>query len=205
MPVFAARIFTVVAAFMVLGVFSAAAQQPPSSRVRGTIERVEGETLIVTARDGSTQKLNLASDTIVTGLIKATLADVKPGSFIGVAGMPQADGTQKALEVHIFPEKARGFGEGFRQYDLRPNSTMTNATVAEEVDANDGKTLSVKYKDGEKKIEVTADTPVVSYVDGDKSELQAGAKIIAFGIKESDGTLSLKRVLVGRDGLTPPM
>jgi hypothetical protein len=188
-------------------VFPAAAQQQGPSRIRGTIESVDGNNnnLTVAARDGTTQKIGLASDVVVTGLVKTTLADVKPGSYIGVTGMPLADGSQKAIAIHIFPESARGTAEGFRQYDLRPNSTMTNATVAQEVDVNDGKSLSVKYRDGEKKVVVSPDTPIVNFVDGAKSELKAGAKIIAFVAKQSDGTLSSKRVLVGRDGITPPM
>ncbi len=199
-----------VAAAIVLAVVSGSApsfaQQQGPSRIRGTIDSVDGNTLVVTARDGSTQKIAVASDVVVTGLVKATLADVKSGSYIGVTGMPQADGSQKAIAIHIFPESARGTAEGFRPYDLRPNSTMTNATVAaQQVEGNDGKSLEVKYKDGEKKVVVTPDTPIVSFADGDKSELKAGAKIIAFVTKAGDGTLSSKRVLVGRDGLTPPM
>jgi hypothetical protein len=205
MPHITAKFLVIAAASALLHVLPAAAQQQGPSRIRGTIDSVDGSALTVTARDGSVQKINLASDVVVTGLVKTTLADVKPGSYIGVTGMPQADGSQKAIAIHIFPESARGTAEGFRQYDLRPNSTMTNATVAQQVDTNDGKSISVKYKDGEKKIDVPPDTPIVNFVDGDKSELKAGAKIIAFVVKQSDGTLSSKRVLVGRDGITPPM
>lgn len=146
-----AKLLAVTLACCLLNVFPASAQQLGPARIRGTIENVDGNSLTVIARDGSTQKIAIANDIVVTGLVKTTLADVKPGSYIGVTGMPQADGSQKAIAIHIFPESARGTAEGFRQYDLRPNSTMTNATVAQEVDANDGKSLSVKYKDGEKK------------------------------------------------------
>jgi hypothetical protein len=205
MPNITAKLLAATVSCALLNVFPAAAQQQGPSRIRGTIESVDGNNLTVAARDGTTQKIGLASDVVVTGLVKTTLADVKPGSYIGVTGMPLADGSQKAIAVHIFPESARGTAEGFRQYDLRPNSTMTNATVAQEVDANDGKSLSVKYKDGEKKVVVSPDTPIVNFVDGAKSELKAGAKIIAFVAKQSDGTLWSKRVLVGRDGITPPM
>lgn len=204
------KILKFVAAAIVLAVVSGSgpsfAQQQGPSRIRGTIDSVDGSTLTVTARDGSTQKIAVTGDVVVTGLVKATLADVKSGSYIGVTGMPQADGSQKAIAIHIFPESARGTAEGFRPYDLRPNSTMTNATVAaQQVEGNDGKSLEVKYKDGEMKVMVTPDTPIVSFADGDKSELKAGAKIIAFVTKSSDGTLSSKRVMVGRDGITPPM
>jgi hypothetical protein len=185
--------------------FPTAAQQQGPSRIRGTIESVDSNNLTVAARDGTMRKIGLASDVIVTSLVKTTLADVKPGSYIGVTGIPLAGGSQEAIAIHIFPESARGTAEGFRQYDLRPKSTMTNATVAQEVDANDGKSLSVKYKDGEKKVVVSPDTPIVNFVDGTKSELTAGAKIIAFVAKQSDGTLSSKHVLAGRDGIMPPM
>src|SRR5258708_13829016 len=120
--------------------------------------------------------------------------------------MAQADGPQKALAVHIFPEAQRGSGEGFRAWDLRPNSTMTNATVAETVAGTDGQNITVKYKDGEKKVVVPPATPIVAFVTGDKSELKAGAKIIIFGAnKKDDGSLEANRVGVGRDGIAPPM
>jgi hypothetical protein len=192
-----------VGAFLVLA--PAAAQQPQISRIRGTVASLDGTALTVTTRDGSEQKIALASDAAVLGLVKSSLSDIKSGAFIGVTGMPQADGSQKAVEVHIFPEKARGTGEGFRPWDLRPNSTMTNATVAEQVVGNDGQSLLLKYKDGEKKIVVDTDTPVVSFVDGDRADLKPGAKVIVFVTREGDGTLSSKRIAVGRDGLTPPM
>jgi len=206
MPKITAKLFAATVSCALLNLLPAAAQQQGPSRIRGTIESVDGNILTVTARDGTTQKIGLASDLVITGLVKTTLADVKPGSYIGVTGMPLADGSQKAIAIHIFPESSRGTAEGFRQYDLRPNSTMTNATVVlQKVDANDGKSLSVKYKDGEKKVVVSPDTPIVNFMNGAKSELKAGAKIIAFVAKQSDGTLSSKRVLVGRDGITPPM
>jgi hypothetical protein len=205
MPNITTKLLAATVSCALLNVFPAAAQQQGPSRIRGTIENVDGDNLTVASRDGTTQKIALASDVVVTDLVKTTLAEVKPGSYIGVTGMPLADGSQKAIAIHIFPESARGTAEGFRQYDLRPNSTMTNATVAQEVDENDGKSLSVKYKGGEKKVVVSPDTPIVNFVDGAKSELKAGAKIIAFVVKQNDGTLSSKRVLVGRDGITPPM
>ncbi|MDR3465671.1 MAG: DUF5666 domain-containing protein [Xanthobacteraceae bacterium] len=192
-----------VGAFLVLA--PSAAQQPQISRIRGTVASLDGTALTVTTRDGSEQKIALASDAAVLGLVKSSLSDIKSGAFIGVTGMPQADGSQKAVEVHIFPEKARGTGEGFRPWDLGPGSTMTNATVAEQVVSNDGQSLLLKYKDGEKKIVVGTDTPVVSFVDGDRADLKPGAKVIVFAAREGDGTLTSKRIAVGRDGLTPPM
>jgi hypothetical protein len=186
--------------------FCAIAQQPPApSRVRGTIEAVDGEMLSVKSRDGEDFKLHMAADMRVVGIARISLADVKVGSFIGTTTVPGPDGEAKAIEVHVFPENMRGTGEGSRPFDLRPNSTMTNATVAEAVVGNEGQILTVKYKDGEKKVVVSPDTPVVTYVSADKSDLKAGAKVIAFMKKLPDGSFEATRVSVGRDGLTPPM
>jgi hypothetical protein len=184
----------------------AIAQQPPSpSRVRGTIESVDGDVLSVKSRSGEDVKLHMTPDMRVVGISKISLSDIKVGSFIGTTTVPGPDGMPTAVEVHVFPEDMRGTGEGSRPYDLRPNSTMTNATVTESVVGNDGHTLLVKYKDGEKKLVVTPDTPVVTYVPADKSDLKAGAKVIAFMKKLPDGSFETNRVSVGRDGLTPPM
>ena len=133
------------------------AQKPPvPTRVRGAIESVDGDILTVKSRSGEDVKLHMTGDMKVVGIIKISMADIKVGSFIGATTVPGPDGKQNALEVHVFPEDMRGTGEGSRPYDLRPNSTMTNATVAESVAGNDGHSLMVKYKDGEKKVEVSA-------------------------------------------------
>jgi hypothetical protein len=183
----------------------AVAQQTAPSRVRGTIEGVDGDVLAVKSRSGEDVQLHMTGDMKVVGIIKISLADIKVGSFIGATTVPGPDGSQNAVEVHVFPEDMRGTGEGSRPYDLRPNSTMTNATVSESVAGNDGHTLLIKYKEGEKKVVVSPDTPVVTYVPADKSDLKAGAKIIAFMKKLPDGSFETNRVSVGRDGLTPPM
>jgi hypothetical protein len=193
-------------ATIVLSSLYAIAQQPPTpSRVRGTIEGVNGDVLSVKSRSGEDVKLRMTNDVRVVGITKISLSDIKLGSFIGTTTVPGPDGSQNAVEVHVFPEDMRGTGEGSRPYDLRPNSTMTNATVAETVAGNDGHTLTVKYKNGEKKVVVSPDTPVVTYVPADKSDLKAGAKVIAFMKKRPDGSFETNRVSVGRDGLTPPM
>ena len=184
----------------------AIAQQPPTpSRVRGTIEAVDGNVLSVKSRSGEDVKLRMTDDMRVVGIIKIALSDIKLGSFIGATTVAGPDGSQNAVEVHVFPEDMRGTGEGSRPYDLRPNSTMTNATVAQTFAGNDGQTLTIKYKDGEKKVVVSPDTPVVTYVPADKSELKPGAKVIAFVKKLPDGMFETNRISVGRDGLTPPM
>jgi hypothetical protein len=193
-------------AMVVASSLYAIAQQPPTpSRLRGTVEGVAGDELAVKLRDGEELKLHMAGDVRVVGITKISLSDIKVGAFIGTTTVPGPDGSQNAVEVHVFPEDMRGTGEGSRPWDLRPNSTMTNATVAETVAGNDGHTLLVKYKDGEKKVVVSPDTPVVTYVPADKSDLKAGAKVIAFMKKLPDGSLETDRVGVGRDGLTPPM
>lgn len=180
------------------------AQEPPV-RVRGTIDRVEGDVYVVKARSGAELKIKLPDNVMVVALSKASLADIKQGSYVGVAGMPQADGSQKALEVHIFPEPMRGTGDGHRGWDLQPTSTMTNGNVEQTIASSDGQVLTLKYKDGEKKILVPADAPIVAYVPGDKSELKPGASIfIAAATKQPDGTLQTPRVNVGR-GVAPPM
>ena len=184
----------------------ARAQQSPTVRIRGTIEAVDGALLTVKSREGSEMKVRVTDNVAVFGVAKAAMSEIKPGSYIGVSAMPEPDGTQKALAVHIFPETQRGAAEGFRPWDLRPNSTMTNATVAETVAGTDGQNILVKYKDGEKKVVVPPDTPIVTFVAGDKSELKPGAKIIIFSAtRKVDGTLEAARVNVGRDGITPPM
>jgi hypothetical protein len=193
-------------AMVAVSTIAAIAQQSPTpSRVRGTIEGVDGDVLAVKSRSGQDVKLHLTGDAKIVGIIRISLADIKVGSFIGTTTVPGSDGSQNAVEVHVFPEDMRGTGEGSRPYDLRPNSTMTNATVSESVVGNDGHTLLIKYKDGEKKVLVSPETPVVTYVPGEKSDLKAGAKIIAFVKQLPDGSFESNRVSVGRDGLTPPM
>ena len=186
--------------------FAAGAVAQESMRVRGTIERVEAGVLHVKARDGSDLTVQLTDDAVTVALVKASLADIKAGTFVGVTGLPQPDGTQKAVEVHIFPESMRGTGEGHRPWDLRPQSTMTNASVDQVVTGVDGHTLRVKYKEGEKTIVVGADTPVVTYLPGTRDELKPGTKIfIPAASRQPDGTLRAQRISFGRNGLTPPM
>ncbi|TFV74081.1 hypothetical protein E4K64_18980 [Bradyrhizobium frederickii] len=193
-------------AMVAISTYCAFAQRAPvPTRVRGTIEAVNGDTMQVKSRSGEDVKLRIAPDLKVSGITKISLADIKVGSFVGATTVPGPDGGQNAVEVHVFPESMRGTGEGSRPYDLKPNSSMTNATVAESVVGNDGHTLLVKYKDGEKKVFVADGTPVVTFVPGDKSDLKAGAKVIAFVQQLPDGSFETNRVSVGRDGLTPPM
>ena len=190
-------------ATMVAGIATALAQD--TVRVRGTIERIDGSIYMVKARDGAELKVTVADNAQIAGVVKAALSDIKQGAFVGVTAMPQADGSHSAVEVHIFPEAMRGSGEGHYPWDLRPQSTMTNANVEQIVTAVEGRMLTLKYKDGEKKILVPANTPIVAYVQGDKSDLKTGAKVFFVAAKQPDGTLQGRVWRVGRDGVTPPM
>ena len=179
----------------------ASAQQSQTTRLRGTIEKIDGGTLTVKSEAGEV-KIAVADNAQVYGVRNATLADVTPNAFIGVGAMPQADGSQKAIQVMIFAETQRGLGEGHRPWD-RPGSTMTNGTVDTTVKAVEGQVLTVKYKDGEKKIIITPDSTIRAYVVGDKSELKTGAAIATFAVKKPDGSFETSRINVGRDGIAP--
>ncbi len=199
------RRFVAVAALVLASIAIASAQEQ-TVRVRGTIDGIDGQTMSVAARDGTKLAIKITDNVVVMGVVKASMADVKSGSYVGVAGIPQEDGSQRALEVLIFPDAMRGIAEGIRPWDLRPNSMMTNATVAEVVAKIGSHTMTLKYKDGEKTVVVPPDAPVVTYVPGDRRELKPGAKIfIAGAAKQPDGSLVAARIGVGRDGLTPPM
>ena len=162
--------------------------------------------MTVKSRDGKEMKIKLADNVSVAAIVPIKIEDIKPNSYIGVSAMPQPDGSQRAMHVHIFPEALRGVAEGFGPWDVQPGSTMTKATVVETVAGVDGQTIMVKYKDGEKKIIVPKDAVLVTYVPGDKAELVAGAKIfIIAAVPQPDGTFTSARVNVGKDGLTPPM
>ena len=182
-----------------------AARAQDTVRVRGTIASIDGSTYVIEARDGAELKVALAENAQIAAVVKASLADIKQGLFVGVTAMPQGDSSLSALEVHIFPEAMRGTGEGHYSWDLRPQSTMTNANVDQVVTAVDGQTLTLKYKDGEKKIFVAADTPIVAYVRGDNSDLKPGAKVFIAAVKQPDGKLQGRAWRVGREGVTPPM
>ncbi len=184
---------------------AAYAQQPQTVRLRGTIEKVDGNVLTLKARDGAEIKLTLADNATIVAVVKASLAEIKEGTFLGSAAMPQADGSQKALEVHIFAEQMRGTGEGHRPYAPVPNSTMTNGTVGgATVSSVDGSSITVKYKNGEKKIVVPPNVPIVRYEIGGKSDLKSGAHFtVLAATKQPDGAYSTARINVGRDGMVP--
>jgi hypothetical protein len=180
------------------------AQQP--GRIRGQIEKIDGTMLSVKTRDGTTVRVKLADDARISALVKASLADIKNDSFIGIAGMPQPDGSIQAFSIHIFLPAQRGVvPDRHGPWDARPNSTMTNAYVQNMVIGRDGETLTVKYKDGEKKVIVTPQTVIAAAASSNKEDLKVGAQIIIFGWdKQPDGSVLAKTMYVGRD-VTPAM
>ncbi len=184
-----------------------AQQAPPPLRVRGTIEKVDGNTLTVKTRAGETLTVKLADNVRVAAMLKASLADITQGKFIGVTAMPQPDGSQRAIGIHIFMEAQRGVVQARHSgWDREPNSTMTNADVQSTVASTDGQVIMVKYPDGEKKVVVPPNTNIVAMAPGSKDDLKPGAAfIIMAGQKQPDGTLTAPAINVGRDGATPPM
>jgi len=184
---------------------TATAQTAPPMRVRGTIASIDGQNLTVTARDGATVPIKLAADYAVTAVVKADMSDIAVGKYVGIAAMPQGGDAEKALEVLVFPEAARGSGEGHYAWDLAPGSMMTNATIAQAVDKVDGRNLTLKHKDGETQIAVPQDVPIVTFAPGDRSLLMPGAGIMVSVVKQPDSTMTASRVLVGKDGVKPPM
>jgi len=194
-------------AFLLVVSSAAFAQAPANApvRIRGTVEKLDGNMMTVKARNGETMNIKLADNYSVTGIAKASLDDVGSGKFIGTTTVGERNGALVAEEIHIFPESMRGTGEGHRDWDLRPNSKMTNANVADVVKMGKDRVLTVKYKDGEKKILVPDSTVVVAFEPADKSELKPGAKVFVIAQKQPDGTLVAPRVNVGLKGQTPPM
>ena len=188
----------------------ALAQQPASQpaqtiRLRGVIEKLDGRAVLAKSTKGEELKLNLVDKALVVAVVKASMAEIKPGLFIGSAAMPQPNGSQKALEVHIFAESMRGAGEGFRPWDGAPNSTMTNGTVGASVSGVDGPVVTVQYKNGEKQIIVGPNVPIVRYEIAEPSVITSGAPFTAVATaKASDGSFDVSRINVGRGGASPP-
>jgi hypothetical protein len=197
---------TLAAAIVVMTCFALPASAQETLRIRGTVESVDGSVYVVKNRDGAEVRLTVTDPQLYVAIVKSTMTDIKPGQFVGATGMTQPDGSQKAIEVHIFPESMRGTGEGHYDWDLRPNTKMTNANVEQTVGGVEGPVLTVKYKDGEKKVLVTPETQVVTYVIGNRADLKPGIKIFVGAAKKAaDGTWATPRVTYGKDGLTPPM
>jgi hypothetical protein len=183
---------------------AAFAQATTPVRVRGTIDAVDAKTMTVTSREGQKVTLSIAPNIGVTAVIAARITDIKPGSYIGTAAMPQPDGTLRAFEIQVFPESMRGVGEGYHPWDLQPQSTMTNGTVGDVV-VTQGRTLTLRYKDGEKTVVVPDKAPIITYAPATPVMLVPGAHVIITAARQPDGSLVAQRVGVGKDGLVPPM
>jgi hypothetical protein len=194
-----------IALFSAVATTAAFAQQPHTTRLRGVIEKIDGRTVLAKSTKGEPLKLNLGDKVLVVAAVKASAADIKEGLFVGSGAMPQPDGSQKALEVHIFAESMRGTGEGHRPWDGAPNSTMTNGTVGAAVAGVDGPVITLKYKDGEKKIVVTPNVPIVRYEIADVSAIKPAAPFsVTAALPQPDGSFDVNRINVGRDGASPP-
>ncbi len=188
-----------------MGAVEIAAAQPAPTRVRGAIERLDGTELKVKSREGADVTLTLPESARTVAVARAQLSDIKPGSYVGTAAMVRPDGTLMALEVLIFPDTMRGAGEGHRPWDLLPESTMTNATVSETVTRVDGQTLTLTYKDGQKTVIVPPEAPIVTFVPATRADLKPGTRLMATVTKGADGIATANSVVVGKDGVDPPM
>ncbi len=192
-------------AIVVLYAATAFAQTPETVRVRGEVVLLDGAALLVKSRQGANVTVQLADKLRLVGLVKASITDIKPGVYIGASSVRKEGSASRALEIHIFPEATRGAGDGDRASDLVPGASMTNGTAASAVDSVDGKTVTVSYKGGERIIVIQPDTAIVTFAAADKTDLKPGAKVIVSAQKAADGTLTATSVIVGKDGVTPPM
>ncbi|WP_210559210.1 MULTISPECIES: DUF5666 domain-containing protein [unclassified Pseudomonas] len=197
---------TTIALIGLLGTAAVQAADAPGMRlgVRGEITGVSADSLKVHVNSGENVVIRLTADTKVRAVTLANIEDIKPGSYIGSAAMPQEDGTLKAMEVHVFPPELAGSGDGHRPFDLAKGSSMTNGSVGDLVVSN-GRVLTVNYKGGQQKILVPEDVPIVNLTPGDRSLLKAGVKIVSFVTQDADGTLTAQSISAGKDGVTPPM
>jgi len=202
------RTRTAFAAFLLAAVSAVAFAQAPANppvRIRGVVEKIDGQMLTVKANNGQSMTVKLADNYVVMGIAKAGIADLTSGKFIGTTTVGERDGALVALEVHIFPENMRGTGEGHYDWDLRPDSKMTNANVANVTSMGKDRVLTVQYKGGEKKVLVPEKSAIVSFTPVDRGELKPGSKVFLNTQRQPDGSLTAARVNVGLKGQVPPM
>lgn len=195
----------ILAALLLIVSSAALAQAPSQVRVRGVVEKLDGNVMTVKTGSGQEMTVKLADNYGVMGVAKSSLSEVQSGKYIGTTTVGERNGALVALEIHIFPEAMRGVGEGYRDWDLRPNSKMTNAAVADIVNVGKDRVMTLKYKDGEKKVLVPENAVVVAFQPTEKSSLKPGAHVFAVTQKQSDGSLAAARVNVGLNGQVPPM
>jgi len=193
----------VLAAFLCAA--TAVAQNAPPTRIRGTIAALDGQTLSINTREGSKVDVLLSDPLTVSTVKKVDLADIKPGTYVGIATRTAANGELQALEVLVFPEAMRGAGEGHYPWDLEPGSMMTNGTVTGAVQATSGRELSMSFKGDTNKIIVPPSVPIVTFAPAERSDLKPGAPVMFGATKNTEGKLAASRVTVGKDGVAPPM
>jgi len=179
--------------------------QAPTARIRGTVEKLDGGVATVKTAEGQSVTLKLAPNASISAVVKINASDIKPGSFIGAGARPMADGSLSAIQIYVFPEALRGTGEGHRDWSAMPQTTMTNATVAETVSAVSGPVLTLKYKDGEKKLVIGPDANIITTTPAEPGDLKVGTELVATATKNEDGTFSTARVTVGKNGVAPPL
>ena len=197
-----------IAVLLIAAVSAVALAQAPANppvRIRGTVEKIDGQNLTVKANNGQSMNVKLTDNYLVMGITRASVADIGSGKFIGTTTLGERDGALVALEVHIFPENMRGTGEGHYDWDLRPASKMTNANVANVTSMGNDRVLTVQYKGGEKKVLVPENATVVAFTPVDRSELKPGAAVFVVSQRQPDGSLTAPRVNVGLHGQIPPM
>ena len=194
-----------VALCLTLGASPGVAQNMQGIGVRGIVVSLEGSMLTLKTREGTDATIKLADNPRVVSMVKASIADIKPGVYIGTSSVPRQGSTSRALEIHILPEALRGAGEGDYPWDLAPGSSMTNGTVNSPVESVDGLTITVSYKGGERKVTIQPDTAVVTYGPADKSDIKPGVPVFVFARKQADATLTAGFVTVGKNGVAPPM
>lgn len=186
-----------------------AAQNPPEgtpTRIRGTVEKLDGQSLTVKPRDGQSLIITLAPNFTVRGVVAKSVADIKPGDFVASTSVKGPDGKLRAIEVHILPDSLRGVArEGQFPWDLVPDGIMTNATAAQITSAPQGQVIKVTYKDGEAEVTIPPGIPIVGYVPGDPGLLKPGAAVFVIAQKKTDGTLTASSVTAEKDGVKPPM
>ncbi len=206
-PALAAAALAFSLAAIAPGIAQAQNNNSAPTRVRATVTATHDGRIDVTDQAGNRATVAIAPDATISEVAPIEPAAIRPGSYIGTAAVTQPDGTLRALEVHVFPESMRGTGDGHRPYDLGADSTMTNGTVeqAGAVTGMQGRTLSVRYRGGEQRIVVPPEVPIVTFAPGRREALKAGAHVILFVRADTQGTLTAQRVLVGKDGSTPPM
>ena len=183
---------------------SAPAAATPTQRLRATVESFDGAKLVVKERSGEVISLVLADNFSVSEVLPIELGAIQPNSYVGIASSPQPDGSLQALEVLVFPEAARGSGEGHYPWDLQPGSMMTNATVGDVASTPQGRTLKLRYKGGEQTVAVAANAPVVTFKPADRALIVPGAKVLVTA-QLRNGQPTALRALAGRNGFTPPM